>query len=182
MRLGGAWLPHRAKVPGDRRSEKHGVIAIPTMQDCMIQPCKCQALRLHQVDYDPNAPPTLLERMLRVGGYCLPARWRCAESIHPTDFLLCGHTLQIRINRRGRGVCCLLGTRPEQGSSEQEDAFHVGNYLPVEMIPHRAIFTHGGSAIVSSAPKEIDQKVQGLAKERDVDVQIAHDGMETTLR
>ncbi len=46
----------------------------------------------------------------------------------------------------------------------------------------RAIFTHCGSAIVKKEPGEVREKVEPLAEEREVEVEIAHDGMEVVLR
>ena len=46
----------------------------------------------------------------------------------------------------------------------------------------RAIFTHCGSEIVVGDERKLDATVRDLARERNVDVEIAHDGMEVVLR
>lgn len=46
----------------------------------------------------------------------------------------------------------------------------------------RAIFTHCGSQIVKGDERTLAAKIRALAGERDVEVQIAHDGMEMVLR
>jgi phosphoribosyl 1,2-cyclic phosphodiesterase len=46
----------------------------------------------------------------------------------------------------------------------------------------RAIFTHCGAEIVEDADQTVQAKLQGLAKDREVEVQIAYDGLEVVLR
>lgn len=46
----------------------------------------------------------------------------------------------------------------------------------------RAIFTHCGSTIVEGDERTLGAKVRRLARERDVEAEIAHDGMEVVLR
>jgi phosphoribosyl 1,2-cyclic phosphodiesterase len=46
----------------------------------------------------------------------------------------------------------------------------------------RAIFTHCGSEIIKADSQEVQAKLQSLADEREVEAQIAHDGLEVVLR
>jgi phosphoribosyl 1,2-cyclic phosphodiesterase len=50
-----------------------------------------------------------------------------------------------------------------------------------EKVP-RAIFTHCGSEIVEGDERVLGAKIRAMAKERGVEVEIAHDGMELFLR
>ncbi len=45
-----------------------------------------------------------------------------------------------------------------------------------------AVFTHCGSEIVTGDERTLGARVRALARERDVDAEIAHDGMERVLR
>jgi hypothetical protein len=46
----------------------------------------------------------------------------------------------------------------------------------------RAIFTHLGSEVVEGDEQTAEAKIQSLARERGVKVQVAYDGMEVILR
>jgi hypothetical protein len=46
----------------------------------------------------------------------------------------------------------------------------------------RAIFTHCGSRIVEGDERTLGAEIRRMARQRDAEVQIAHDGMEVVLR
>lgn len=55
------------------------------------------------------------------------------------------------------------------------------NWCQDQSVP-RAVFTHCGSQIVKGDERKLGAQVRGLGKERDVEAEIAHDGMEILLR
>jgi hypothetical protein len=62
------------------------------------------------------------------------------------------------------------------------EAFPVDHSTRAPAAGYRiAAFTHCGSEIVKADEQDIQAKVQNLAKEREVEAQIAHDGMEVVL-